>query len=134
MSWKFSLTFILKCFFLKFSVEISEKKFAIRVVFINKSFQNWPLSEQIIFTFLRKTMGRVKLYSLVQKVSEKSPTVVKNFGIWVRYDSRSGTHNMYREYRDTQTAGAVTQCYRDMGARHRARPGSIQILKVSRKN
>ena len=28
----------------------------------------------------------------------------------LRYDSRSGTHNMYREYRDTHRAGAVTQC------------------------
>merc|ERR1711935_1273342 len=64
------------------------------------------------------------------KVAEKSPTVVKNFGIWLRYDSRSGSHNMYREYRSTHTSDAVTQAYRDMGARHRARPGSIQILKV----
>lgn len=78
---------------------------------------------------VNKTAGEI---ISVKKVSEKSPTVVKNFGIWVRYDSRSGTHNMYREYRDTQTSGAVTQCYRDMGARHRARPGSIQILKVAR--
>merc|ERR1712134_27912 len=77
---------------------------------------------------VNKTAGEI---ISVQKISEKSPTVVKNFGIWVRYDSRSGTHNMYREYRDTMTAGAVTQCYRDMGARHRARPGSIQILKVA---
>ena len=38
---------------------------------------------------------------------------------------------MYREYRSTRTADAVTQAYRDMGARHRARPGSIQILKVT---
>ena len=67
----------------------------------------------------------------MKKVAEKTPGLVKNFGIWVRYDSRSGTHNMYREYRDTMTSGAVTQCYRDMGARHRARPGSIQILRVS---
>lgn len=37
---------------------------------------------------------------------------------------------MYREYRDLTTSGAVTQCYRDMGARHRARPHSIQIMKV----
>ncbi|KAL0609628.1 60S ribosomal protein L18a [Plecturocebus cupreus] len=44
------------------------------------------------------------------KVFEKSPLRVKNFGIWLRYDSRSGTHNMYREYRDLTTAGAVTQC------------------------
>merc|ERR1712078_113794 len=77
---------------------------------------------------VNKTAGEI---ISVKKVAEKSPTVVKNFGIWVRYDSRSGSHNMYREYRDTQTAGAVTQCYRDMGARHRARPGSIQILKVA---
>ncbi|XP_064454035.1 large ribosomal subunit protein eL20 isoform X1 [Mirounga angustirostris] len=64
------------------------------------------------------------------QVFEKSPLRVKNFGIWLRYDSRSGTHNMYREYRDLTTAGAVTQCYRDMGARHRARAHSIQIMKV----
>ncbi|XP_054996025.1 60S ribosomal protein L18a-like [Sorex araneus] len=64
------------------------------------------------------------------QVLEKSPLQVKNFGIWLRYDSRSGTHNMYREYRDLTTAGAATQCYRDMGARHRARAHSIQIMKV----
>ena len=66
-----------------------------------------------------------------KRVPEKSPGVVKNFGIWLRYDSRSGTHNMYREYRDVKVANAVTSCYRDMGARHRARPGSIQIMKVA---
>nr|ACN10068.1 60S ribosomal protein L18a [Salmo salar]ACN12415.1 60S ribosomal protein L18a [Salmo salar] len=43
---------------------------------------------------------------------------------------RSGTHNMYREYRDLTTSAAVTQCYRDMGARHRARAHSIHIMKV----
>ena len=48
----------------------------------------------------------------------------------MRYDSRSGTHNMYREYRDLTTEAAVTQCYRDMGARHRARAHSIQIMRV----
>ncbi|WP_187788056.1 60S ribosomal protein L18A, partial [Salmonella sp. S146_54837] len=61
---------------------------------------------------------------------EKRPQQIKNFGIWLRYDSRSGTHNMYREYRDMTTAAAVTQCYRDMGARHRARAHSIQIIRV----
>ena len=50
------------------------------------------------------------------QVFEKSPLRVKNFGIWLRYDSRSGTHNMYRQYRDLTTAGAIPQCYR-----HRAR-------------
>merc|ERR1712018_228092 len=76
---------------------------------------------------VNKTAGEI---ISVKEVQEKSPTVVKNFGVWLRYDSRSGSHNMYREYRSTHTADAVTQAYRDMGARHRARPGSIQILRV----
>merc|ERR1712136_215050 len=67
----------------------------------------------------------------IQQVHEKTPLKVKTWGIWLRYDSRSGTHNMYREYRDVKVANAVTSCYRDMGARHRARPGSIQIMKVA---
>jgi large subunit ribosomal protein L18Ae len=37
---------------------------------------------------------------------------------------------MYREYRDLSVAEAVTACYRDMGARHRARADSIQIIRV----
>ena len=50
------------------------------------------------------------------QVFEKSPLRVKNFGIWLRYDSRSGTHNMYWEYRDLPTPGSVTQCFRDLGS------------------
>ena len=41
---------------------------------------------------------------------EKKPEKIKNIGIWLRYVSRSGIHNMYREYRDLTAAGAVTQC------------------------
>jgi len=66
----------------------------------------------------------------VKQIPESSPTRVKNFGIWLRYDSRSGTHNMYREYRELSVSGAVTACYRDMGARHRARAHAIQIIRV----
>lgn len=32
---------------------------------------------------------------------------VKNFAIWLRYNSRSGTHNMYKEYRGLSRAEAV---------------------------
>lgn len=104
----------------------------------------------------------------VAQVYEKKPLQIKNFGIWLRYNSRSGTHNMYKEYRDLTTGAAVTQCCkfsififclncvnlvsctqfegfstsrvlaatglciadRDMGARHRARANSIQIIRV----
>ncbi|KAL7641019.1 UNVERIFIED_CONTAM: hypothetical protein RMT77_008156 [Armadillidium vulgare] len=66
----------------------------------------------------------------IKRVVDRKPLSIKNVGIWLRYDSRSGTHNMYREYRDLTISGAVTQCYRDMAARHRARAHSIQIMRV----
>merc|ERR1712047_40222 len=62
----------------------------------------------------KKTTGEIVS---VEEIMEKKPLKIKNFGIWLRYDSRSGTHNMYREYRD-------------LGARHRARAHSIQIIRV----
>ena len=36
---------------------------------------------------------------------------------------------MMTMYRDLTVSGAITQCYRDMGARHRARAHSIQIIR-----
>ena len=66
----------------------------------------------------------------VNVISEAHPTKVKNFGIWIRYDSRSGIHNMYKEYRDVTRVGAVETMYQDLAARHRARFRSIHILKV----
>ncbi|KAI6206233.1 Ribosomal L18ae protein [Aphelenchoides besseyi] len=82
-----------------------------------------------------KASGEVKTHGEIiscKEVFEKKAGCVKNFGIWLRYDSRTGHHNMYREYRDLTIAGAVTQVYRDMGARHRAQADRIQIIKVQR--
>jgi large subunit ribosomal protein L18Ae len=56
---------------------------------------------------------------------------VKNFGIWLRYVSRSGIHNMYKEYRDTKLTGAVQQMYLEMASRHRARFSTIHIIKTA---
>ncbi|KAL9089268.1 MAG: hypothetical protein Q9165_005836 [Trypethelium subeluteriae] len=66
----------------------------------------------------------------LNKIAEKRPQKVKNFGIWIRYDSRSGTHNMYKEYREMSRCDAVEALYQDMAARHRARFRTIHILKV----
>ncbi|KAK2029965.1 ribosomal L18ae protein family [Colletotrichum zoysiae] len=66
----------------------------------------------------------------VKEIQEKHPLKVKNFGVWLRYDSRSGTHNMYKEYREMSRTDAVEALYSDMAARHRARFRSIHILKV----
>jgi len=66
----------------------------------------------------------------LNQITEKRPTKVKNFGIWIRYDSRSGTHNMYKEYREMSRTDAVEALYQDMAARHRSRFRQIHILKV----
>ncbi|RKO84317.1 ribosomal L18ae/LX protein domain-containing protein [Blyttiomyces helicus] len=86
------------------------------------------------FWYFLKQVNKVKKASgeivAVNQIFEAKPATVKNFGIWLRYDSRSGTHNMYKEYRELTRTDAVAACYQDMAARHRARFSSIQILKV----
>ncbi len=46
---------------------------------------------------------------LTPQLVERNSRIVKNYAIWLKYDSRSGTHNMYREYRDLTLTGAVDQ-------------------------
>lgn len=84
--------------------------------------------------FLRK-LRRVKKANgqilAVNEIFEKNPTTVKNFGIWIRYNSRTGVTNAYKEYRDTTLNGAVEQLYVEMGSRHRVRASGIQIIKTA---
>ena len=45
----------------------------------------------------------------VTQIFEEKPAQLKNYGIYLRYTSRSGIHNMYKEYRDTTLTSAVGQ-------------------------
>lgn len=84
--------------------------------------------------FLRKLRKVKKANGQVvacHEIFEKRPTTVKNFGIWVRYASRTGEHNAYKEYRDTTLNGAVAQLYEEMGSRHRVRSACLQIIKTA---
>ena len=76
---------------------------------------------------VKKTQGEILQ---CQQIYEKKPLKIKNFVVWLRYDFRSGTHNMHREYRDLTPAGATTQCYRNIGPRHRARASYIRIIRI----
>jgi large subunit ribosomal protein L18Ae len=84
--------------------------------------------------FLRK-LRRVKKANgqvlAVNEIFERNPTTIKNFAIWLRYNSRTGVHNAYKEYRDTTLNGAVEQLYQEMGSRHRVRASGIQIIKTA---
>jgi large subunit ribosomal protein L18Ae len=84
--------------------------------------------------FLRK-LRKVKKANgqiiAINEIFERKPTTVKNYGIWVRYMSRTGFHNMYKEYRDTTLNGAVEQMYQEMASRHRVRASSVSIIKTA---
>jgi len=67
----------------------------------------------------------------VNQIYEKTPSKVKNFGIWFRYESRTGTHNAYKEYRELSLTAAVSAMYQDMAGRSRAKAVAIQILKTA---
>merc|ERR1740139_1598691 len=67
----------------------------------------------------------------VNQIFEKTPEKVKNFGIWFRYDSRTGTHNAYKEYREVALTDAVNSLYQNMAGLSPAKAASIQILRTS---
>ena len=67
----------------------------------------------------------------VSQIYEKSPERVKNFGVWFRYESRTGTHNAYKEYRELSLTDAINAVYMDMAGRSRAKSNAIQILKTA---
>ena len=67
----------------------------------------------------------------INELFDRGPTKVKNYGIWLRYESRTNTHNMYKEFRDVNINGAVSQMYAEMAGRHRAKPGAIQIINTT---
>lgn len=56
-------------------------------------------------------------------MTQKSPAD----SIFRNPDSRSGTHNLYKEFRELTRAAAVKSMYQDMAARHRARFASIHV-------
>merc|ERR1712048_783186 len=86
----------------------------------------WYLLSQI--QKVKKATGEVVS---MQEIFEKKPNTVKNFGIFLRYNSRSGTHNMYKEIRDVSLNGAIDKLYLDMAGRHRARKRSVYVIKAA---
>jgi len=80
------------------------------------------------FTGVKRSVGQV---ISVQEIHEKNPENVKNYAVWLRYTSRTGVHNMYKEYRDVTVCKAVEQMYAEMSGRHRARRSSIEIIKCA---
>merc|ERR1719163_2373357 len=78
---------------------------------------------------VRRIQGEIVSTS---EIYEKKATSLKNYGIYLRYDTRTHTVNMYKEYRDVSLCGAVAQMYLEMSGRHSARSETIQIISTTR--
>ncbi|KAF1790333.1 50S ribosomal protein L18Ae/60S ribosomal protein L20 and L18a [Phytophthora cactorum] len=92
---------------------------------------NPVLAQSRFWYFLHQMKKMKKTTGEILDINEKNRRVVNNYGIWIRYNSRSGTHNMYKEYRDVTLCKAVEQMYSELAGRHRARPRSIQIMRTA---
>eukprot|EP00922_Rhytidocystis_sp_ex-Travisia-forbesii_P012268 GHVS01018511.1.p1 GENE.GHVS01018511.1~~GHVS01018511.1.p1 ORF type:complete len:202 (-),score=13.36 GHVS01018511.1:347-952(-) len=77
---------------------------------------------------VKKSVGEI-LDAVELRISSVARRV-SNYGLWIRYDSRTGTHNMYKEYRDVSENGAVSQLYSEMAGNHRALSSCIQIIRI----
>merc|ERR1711981_1143284 len=55
---------------------------------------------------VRKCQGEIVS---VSEIFERKATSIKNYGIVLKYLTRTGVINMYKEYRDTTLNGAISQ-------------------------
>ena len=70
----------------------------------------------------------------VTELSEKNTTTAKNYGIYLRYRSNTGFHNLFKEFRATSLKEAVNQMYDEMGGNYKCSSERIQILQAHELN
>jgi len=76
---------------------------------------------------VRKCQGEIVS---VSEIFERKTNSIKNYGIVLKYLTRTGIVNMYKEYRHNTLCGAVSLMYNEMAGRHSARADSIHIIKT----
>lgn len=107
----------------------SPKVYAIRLFAKNK-----VIAKSKFWYHLRrqlKTKSAQGQILTVNEIFERRPNHVKTFGVVLRYQSRTGNHNMYKEYRDVSLNGAISQLHAEMSGNHRASPDTISIIKTA---
>ena len=76
---------------------------------------------------IKKSMGELVSF---KKIRPFKTSFIRNFGIWLKYDSKNGSINMYKEYRDVSVVGAIEQMYLEMAGSYKIRWSSIIILRT----
>ena len=85
----------------------------------------WGVARRI--ARLKKSHGEVLA---VRQVIEPEPHRAKTYGVWLTFKSTRSIHNIYKEYRDCTTEGAVQRLYQEMAGTHNVHPHEIIIVKI----
>ena len=84
---------------------------------------------------LKSAQGQIlsihEVPSALIKIFEKRPNFVKTYGVVLKYQSRTGQHNMYKEFRDTSVNGAISQLYMEMSGNHRANHDTVHVIRTN---
>eukprot|EP01060_Flectonema_neradi_P022024 TRINITY_DN301_c0_g1_i2.p1 TRINITY_DN301_c0_g1~~TRINITY_DN301_c0_g1_i2.p1 ORF type:complete len:184 (+),score=42.60 TRINITY_DN301_c0_g1_i2:55-606(+) len=70
----------------------------------------------------------------VREIKEKRPGVIKNFGVQLRWYSRTGPVNTSKEMRDTHLSRAVSRIFNDLAGQHRASFSNVQVIRTCTKD
>jgi large subunit ribosomal protein L18Ae len=77
---------------------------------------------------IRSTHGEIVSLS---EIFERKTNSIKNYGLVLKYESRRGMINMYKEYRANSLCNAMSQLHSEMTGRHSARLETIHIIKTT---
>merc|ERR1712159_393647 len=77
---------------------------------------------------IKKTKGHI---ISCRQILDKNSRSVKNFGLWIRFHSRTGDQNAFKEYRDLTISGAIKQLHCEMASHHKVGAACIQIIKTA---
>ena len=108
---------------------VSEPKICVAKVFAkNEAFARskfWRLN--LKDHKLKRTHGEILK---IQEIHEKPTSVARNFGIFLKYRSRTGIHNLFKEFRDVTLKGAVSQMYNEMGGNYRIDAEKVTVINT----
>ena len=76
---------------------------------------------------LKKSHGEI---IKIQEIHEKEHLAAKNIGVFLRYKSRSGIHNLFKEFRNVTVKGAVNQLYSEMAGAYHIDNEKVQIINT----
>ena len=77
---------------------------------------------------LKRSRGEVLK---VQEVHEKTKNIAKNYGVYLKYRSHTGVHNMFKEFRDVTLKGAVDQMYNEIAGNYKASAERVDIVMTT---